>query len=508
MKKGPRIAVIGVGNWGINHVKVFYKLGLLAAIADANEQLCQKFSGHFAGVDVYGKHEDIFNRPDIDGVVIATPAPTHYELAKAALLADKDVLLEKPMTLSVGDAQELTDIAEDRKKVLMVGHILLYKPAVQKIIQCVQDGLVGDLKYIEMRRLKLGKVRSQENVLWSFSPHDIALLLSIMREPVKKISAEGMAFIQPAVEDDVNIHMVFQSGVKAHIHASWVWPEDERKTIIIGSHGMIYYDENENRVWLHSKGIDRDLRVIDDGRMELPVESKDALESEAIHFIDCINRRLPPFTDGRKGVDVIKVLVEADHLLKKASGNKGYFVHESAVIDYPVKIGKGTQIWHFSHVMPGAEIGELCKIGQNVFIAKKVKIGNNVKIQNNVNIYEGVILEDDVFCGPSMVFTNVKTPRSAFPRNTPRDYFPTIVKKGASIGANATIVCGVKIGKHALVGAGAVVTKDIPDYAVVYGNPARIRGWICPCGSVVSGSKETKLKCKRCGADILINQDI
>lgn len=159
-----------------------------------------------------------------------------------------------------------------------------------------------------------------------------------------------------------------------------------------------------------------------------------------------------------------------------------YFVHESSCVDEPAEIGEGTKIWHFSHVMPNARIGTHCSIGQNVFIAANVVIGNNVKIQNNVSVYEGVMLEDGVFCGPSMVFTNVNTPRSGTPRNTSTDYALTIVRRGATIGANATIVCGHTLGEFAFVGAGSVVTSDVPPYAIVYGNPARIHGYACECG--------------------------
>jgi len=160
----------------------------------------------------------------------------------------------------------------------------------------------------------------------------------------------------------------------------------------------------------------------------------------------------------------------------------GYFVHESAYVDDGAEIGAETKIWHFTHVMGGARIGKACSLGQNVFVARGVRIGDFVKIQNNVSVYEGVILEDYVFCGPSCVFTNVRTPRSAFPRNQPEDYLPTLVKKGATIGANATVVCGVTIGEWAFVAAGAVVTRDVPAYALVAGVPARVRGWRCQCG--------------------------
>ncbi|MGB9756853.1 MAG: acyltransferase [Candidatus Bipolaricaulaceae bacterium] len=177
---------------------------------------------------------------------------------------------------------------------------------------------------------------------------------------------------------------------------------------------------------------------------------------------------------------------------------RDYFVHESAYVDPGAKIGKGTRIWHFCHIMAGAEIGENCTLGQNVFVAKNVKIGNNVKIQNNVSVYEGVTLEDHVFCGPSCVFTNIKTPRSAFPRNRSEDYIPTVVKRGATIGANATIICGVTIGEWAFVAAGAVVTKDVLPYALVAGVPARQIGWACRCGCRLAFEGNLAV-CRECG---------
>ena len=182
------------------------------------------------------------------------------------------------------------------------------------------------------------------------------------------------------------------------------------------------------------------------------------------------------------------------------SAKRSYFVHESSYVDEPSTIGEGTKIWHFSHVMANSTIGKRCSIGQNVVISPNVRIGDNVKIQNNVSVYEGVVLEDDVFCGPSMVFTNVTTPRSGTPRNTSDDYRPTVVKRGASIGANATIVCGNSLGEFAFVGAGSVVTKDVPPYAMVYGNPARVHGYACECGVKLGfvGNRARCHECERC----------
>ncbi len=176
-----------------------------------------------------------------------------------------------------------------------------------------------------------------------------------------------------------------------------------------------------------------------------------------------------------------------------------YFVHESSYVDEEVSIGRGTKIWHFSHIQKGSQIGEKCSIGQNVNVSNNVKIGNRVKIQNNVSVYEGVELEDYVFCGPSMVFTNDLTPRSKYPKGS-ASYKKTLVKYGASIGANATIICGNTIGRWAMIGSGALVTKDVPDYALVAGIPAKQMGWACKCGMPL----KTGLKCQDCSREYLL----
>lgn len=180
-----------------------------------------------------------------------------------------------------------------------------------------------------------------------------------------------------------------------------------------------------------------------------------------------------------------------------SKGKKKFFLHPTSFADQNVFIDKGTKIWHYCHLMKGVKIGRNCQLGQNVFVGENVVIGNNVKVQNNVSIFSGVTLQDDVFCGPGVVFTNVKFPRSRFPVN--KNYLPTLVKKGATIGANATLVCPLIIGSHAFIGAGSVVTKEVFDYQLVFGNPAQLKGYVCQCGSRLSrGKKDKKIDCQKC----------
>jgi UDP-2-acetamido-3-amino-2,3-dideoxy-glucuronate N-acetyltransferase len=244
----------------------------------------------------------------------------------------------------------------------------------------------------------------------------------------------------------------------------------------------------------------------------VPLATEEPLRRECLHFLECVRDRETPRTDGENGVQVLKILHAAGQSTQ-SSGHPvildekvkpDYFVHASAFVDEPCEIGAGTKIWHFSHVMAESRIGSRCNIGQNVCIAANVKIGNNVKIQNNVSLYTGVELEDDVFCGPSAVFTNVLTPRSHVNRKS--EYRRTLVQRGASLGANSTIVCGVTIGRYAFVGAGAVVTRDVPDHALVVGVPAKQIGWVCQCGLRLNLSDGLGV-CATCGSAYMANDE-
>jgi UDP-2-acetamido-3-amino-2,3-dideoxy-glucuronate N-acetyltransferase len=290
--------------------------------------------------------------------------------------------------------------------------------------------------------------------------------------------------------------MTFASGVRAHIFVSWLHPFKEQKLVVVGDRKMAVFDDTlaADKLQLYPHRVDWIDRVPVAVKAEaetVPLPEAEPLAQECRHFLECVATRQRPRTDGRNGVEVLRVLEACQQSLERggspvrlalapAEPAPRYSAHPTATIDAGCEIGEGTKIWHYSHVMPGARIGRGCNFGQNVLVARDVVIGNNVKIQNNVSVYEGVVLEDDVFCGPSMVFTNVINPRSHVSRK--HEYRQTLVRRGATLGANATIICGHTVGRFAFIGAGAVVTKDVPDYALMLGAPARIAGWMCECG--------------------------
>ena len=233
--------------------------------------------------------------------------------------------------------------------------------------------------------------------------------------------------------------------------------------------------------------------------IDLPAE--EPLRAECQHFLDCVRTRLRPLTDGESALKILQVLEASErsllgkgHPVAFESRPDAYQAHESAVIDEPCEIGAGTKIWHFSHIMANSRLGANCVVGQNVLVSPGVVVGNNVKIQNNVALYTGVELEDDVFCGPSMVFTNVINPRSHIVRK--HEYRKTLVKRGASLGANCTIICGTTIGEYAFIAAGTVVTRDVPNYGLIVGVPGRLAGWMCYCGTRL---KDSDPECAACG---------
>ncbi|MEE2987413.1 MAG: Gfo/Idh/MocA family oxidoreductase [Nitrospinota bacterium] len=490
-------ALIGAGFWGKNLARNFYQLGALKLICDPSEEILNRKKEKYPGIDVSVSFSDAISRRDIEAVVIAAPAEKHYPMVKESLLSGKHVFVEKPLALTVLEGEELVQLAKSTGKTLFIGHILQYHPAVQKIKELLKTGELGKLQYIYSNRLNLGKIRREENILWSFAPHDLSIILSFANEEPQEVQAVGSNILHPSIADITLTHLRFPSGITAHIFVSWLHPFKEQKLVVIGERKMVVFSDSapieeklvlypHNILWQDGMPIPEKKEGI---LLNLAEDWQEPLLNECRAFLEGVTGQ-PILTDGQEGLRVLRVLQRAQESMdrqKKLPDRKDYFIHESSVVDEGCLIGKGTKIWHNSHILKESKIGQNVNIGQNVMIGSRANIGNHVKIQNNVSIYEGVELEDYVFCGPSCVFTNVINPRSAIPR---KDVFqPTLVKKGATIGANATILCGITIGKFSFVGAGAVVTKNVPDHALVYGNPATLQGWMCECGNRLDENK-------------------
>jgi UDP-2-acetamido-3-amino-2,3-dideoxy-glucuronate N-acetyltransferase len=504
------IAVVGCGYWGKNLVRNFYELGALAAVCDGNPETAQNMSQNYNVP--FLSFDEILNDKSIKGVVIAAPAGQHYSLAKQAMQADKHVFVEKPLALEIKHAEELCQISESLDKVLMVGHLLQYHPAFNKLKELVANGDLGRLQYIYSNRLSLGKIRREENILWSFAPHDISMILSLVGELPSHVTTVGNNYLHEKLTDITTTHLSFPNGINAHIFVSWLHPYKEQKLVLVGDKGMAEFNDSrdwDNKIQLYPhkiEWIDGNPLPNKADAIAVSVKEDEPLKRECQHFLDCVQSNTRPRTDGREGLNVLRVLHQADQALTKhetVSNPKtsDYFVHESSYVDSPADIGSGTKIWHFSHILGRTKIGKNCNIGQNLVIGPNVTVGNNCKIQNNVSIYDGVTLDDGVFCGPSCVFTNVTNPRAEIEQKD--NYKKTHVGKNATIGANATIVCGHDIGKNAFIAAGAVITKNVQDHALMAGVPAKQIGWMSHAGEKL----DENLTCPKEGRKYVIQND-
>lgn len=313
-----KIGLIGAGAWGKNLVKTLNTMGKLAAVAEVSTDLRAKLSQEYPDVEIHSDYKTIL-QSELSVVAIATPASTHYQIGKEAILAGKDVFIEKPMTLSAFEAKALVELAEQQEKILMVGHLLLYQPAIQWIKQYITSGSLGKISSLHQERLNLGRARQIENVLWSLGVHDVAVMLYLTESIPKSSQIIGQRVLQEEIEDDVYLHLVFENNVQAHLHTSWLWPERRRQLTIVGSKGMLVYNELEQEVVLHRKGIDPvKLTNQDEGTESVFKGDCAPLTLEMEHFLECVKERKNPVSNGRSGLNVIRVLEEVTCQLKGA----------------------------------------------------------------------------------------------------------------------------------------------------------------------------------------------
>lgn len=505
------LGLIGGGYWGKNLVKTFNNIGVLKTICEINDELIKKYNVDYPHIITVDDYDEMLSDPSITMICVSLPAPLHYEFGIKALKAGKHLYVEKPITLDVQQAMELEEYSRMNNLKCMVGHLLHYHEAIKKIKEILKSNDLGPIKYITSNRKSHGIFRTFENVLWSFAPHDISIALSLCNgtfEDVQSISCNGKSFITENVHDIVNLTMTI-NNIYVNINVDWSSPYKEQKLSIVCEKGMILFDDVEKNDKLkiirnHIQTIDNNPVAMKDNFETIYLPSISPLENECRHFVETCDSFLNPITDAREGIEVLKVLKRADEILKGKnikksssmssdtsvdtygtiasnenniwsfkSSNEQPFIHETSICKSK-NVGATSKVWHWSHVTDTAIIGENCNIGQSCYIAGT--IGNGCKVQNNISIYKGVISGDNVFFGPSCVFTNDINPRCEYSKNG--QYMETNIEDGVTIGANATIICGKRLGKYCLIGAGSVVTKDVEPYAIMVGNPARKIGTI------------------------------
>lgn len=313
-----KIAVTGTGYWGKNLVRNFYSLNALAAICDSNPDTLASFQKQYSGIEGVLSFDALLKKPEIQGVVLATPAVTHYALTKQALLAGKDVFVEKPLSLNVHEGEELVKIAEEQKRILMVGHVLEYHPAFLKIREMINAGEIGKIRYFYSNRLNFGKIRREENILWSFAPHDIAVILRTIGEMPQQVTALGGAYIQANVADVTVTQLLFDHGIVAHIFISWLNPFKEQKLVIVGSEKMIQFDDVTKELILHDLHVEiqkGEPVPIKGGGKTISYAPDEPLLLECKAFLEGIKTRNPPLTDGISGLRVLEVLHAAQKSL-------------------------------------------------------------------------------------------------------------------------------------------------------------------------------------------------
>ena len=524
----PQVALVGFGPWGRNIARVLHQLGALAGVCDPDPAARAVANNAYPGLPTWASSEEV---PVQLAVAIASPAALHAQQAQWFLRRGQHVFVEKPIALQVDDCPRLLQLARQNKLVLMVGHLLHHHPAVVTLDRLVQQGALGRLQYLYSNRLNLGRFRREENSLWSFAPHDIAVMLRLVGASPQRVTATGGYFLHAHIADTTMTTLAWDQGVQAHIHVSWLHPFKEQRLVVVGQDAMAVFDDQQpwaSKLTLFRHGVDWKDGVPSPRRAEPEAVSLPQLEplrEEMSAFLRAIaDPEAPIVADGAEATRVLRVLDAAERSLQQAGvpvtlspaagaavdadaadvapdwHKAGVTVHPSAVVGQGAAVGFGSKVWHFSHVMKGAVVGRDCVLGQNSFVQEGAVLGDRVRLQNNVSVYAGVELGDDVFCGPSCVFTNVVRPRAHVSRKD--EFAATLVGNGATLGANATIVCGTRIGRFAFVAAGAVVTRDVPAHGLVSGNPARLRGWVCSCGEKlpwpVAPHSTDAAVCQRC----------
>ena len=517
-----KTAVIGVGNMGKNHARIYHELtnSQLIAVADSNPEL--KIIAERYGAKFYTDYKEMLDKEEINAISIVVPTRLHKEVAVNCFKSGKHVLLEKPIAPSISEAEEIINASKQANKTLAIGHIERFNPVIKELKKIIQEGGLGRILSVVTKRIGVSPPDTKDNnVVIDLAIHDIDISNHLFDSiPSKVYSITGSA-LSLTSEDYATILLEYEGKASASIHVNWITPTNVRQLSINGTEGYAELDYVTQKLVVYPKmasGVFSDFKDFVEKygkfpKIEIPIPKKEPLKQELEEFLKCIEEGKAPLIGGNQGLDALKIAIKALNRTKKEE----YFKHPSAEVSEKAKIKKGTKIWNNVQVRENSKIGENCIISKDVYIDHGVIIGDNVKIQNSVPVYNGVTLEEGVFIGPYATFTNDKLPRAINPDGSQKaggtnafdwKISTTLVKKGASIGANSTILSGITIGEWALIGAGSVVTKDVPEYGLVMGNPAKLKGFVCPCGKKLEKISEREtgvvMQCRVCGKEVII----
>ena len=353
-------SISGRAIWGRDLVRNFHALGVLKTVCDADTASSSAIATQYSEVDTCARFQEVLDDPSISAVAISTPAAMHGPMVREALLADKDVYVEKPLCLSERDAEALVALAQTRDRILMVGHLLWYHPAVLKLKELISDGTLGRVQYVYSNRLNMGKLRREEHVLWSFAPHDVSIVLDLLGEEPIRVQASGGNFLHRQIADTTVSLLEFASGVRAHIFVSWLHPFKEQKLVVVGERKMAVFDDtapwdSKLTMYAHSVGWEGGVPIARKASAEsVKLEESEPLRDECAHFLDCVANRTTPRTDGTEGLRVLRVLNACQAAPESATSvplvktGQEFFAHDTAVIEPNAKIGNETKIWHLS----------------------------------------------------------------------------------------------------------------------------------------------------------------
>ena len=518
-----RVGVIGAGHWGPNLIRNLHESGRsrVVAIGDRDARRLERIAARYPDVSCVPTADAVLERDDLDAVVIATPTSTHHAFARAALERGLHVFVEKPLARTVAEAEDLVALAARAGRVLLVGHVFLFNEGVRAVKERIDAGSLGNVQYVQSVRSNLGPVRTDVSALWDLAAHDVSIFGFWLGGPPLRATGKGAVYLNPGIEDVVFATLEYPGGVLANLHATWLSPRKVRQITVVGDRQMLVVRrhgprragarprQGRHRPARRSAGGRqlRELSVVDPRRRRH--DAARARGRAAARRVRALPRLHPRRRDpgrrpggghrGRARPGRDRALAAQRQRRGRAvsvSPPRGVSVHPQALCESD-RIGPETRIWAFAHVMAGARIGARCNIGEAVFVESDVVIGDDVTVKNGVALYNGVTLDDETFVGPQAVFTNDLRPRSGRFKRPVETFLPTPVARGATVGANATVLCGHAIGAWGMVAAGAVVVDDVAPHALVAGVPALRVAWVCMCAETLGED----LRCGRCGRE-------